>query len=76
MRIQQLIDLRPLAPFGNSDGDLRMLRWTAAGPRPRLMLLIHHTDTERRAKGLGDMSPDLRCRAALEHGPQAMDVSG
>ena len=33
--------------FGNSDGDLQMLRWTAAGAGPRFCLYIHHTDAER-----------------------------
>ena len=33
--------------FGNSDGDLQMLQWTAAGAGPRFALLVHHTDAER-----------------------------
>jgi 2C-methyl-D-erythritol 2,4-cyclodiphosphate synthase len=33
--------------FGNSDGDLQMLQWTAAGSGARFMGLIHHTDAER-----------------------------
>jgi hypothetical protein len=36
-----------LASFGNSDGDLAMLQWTAAGKGPRLATLVHHTDAER-----------------------------
>jgi len=35
------------AAFGNSDGDLQMLQWTAAGEGRRFMLLVHHTDAER-----------------------------
>ncbi|HET7536807.1 MAG TPA: HAD family hydrolase, partial [Candidatus Didemnitutus sp.] len=38
---------RPVAAFGNSDGDLQMLQWTAAGPGARFCLLVHHTDAER-----------------------------
>ena len=38
---------RPIAAFGNSDGDLQMLQWTAAGPGARLCLYVHHTDAER-----------------------------
>lgn len=38
---------RPIAAFGNSDGDLQMLQWTAAGDGKRFMLLIHHTDAQR-----------------------------
>ena len=45
--IHKFIGRRPVAAFGNSDGDLQMLQWTAAGNGPRFMLLIHHTDAER-----------------------------
>jgi phosphoserine phosphatase len=45
--IEKFIGRRPIAAFGNSDGDLPMLQWTAAGTGPRLMLLVHHTDGER-----------------------------
>jgi hypothetical protein len=45
--IHKFIGRRPMAAFGNSDGDLQMLQWTAAGPGTRLMVLIHHTDAER-----------------------------
>lgn len=38
---------RPIAAFGNSDGDLQMLQWTAAGTGPRFCLFVHHTDAER-----------------------------
>jgi hypothetical protein len=36
-----------IAAFGNSDGDLQMLQWTAAGSGPRFCLYVHHTDAER-----------------------------
>jgi hypothetical protein len=45
--INQHIGRRPIAAFGNSDGDLQMLQWTAAGDGPSLMVYIHHTDSER-----------------------------
>ncbi len=45
--INQHIGRRPIAAFGNSDGDLQMLQWTAAGRSARLMLLVHHTDAKR-----------------------------
>ena len=45
--IQKFIGRRPMAAFGNSDGDLQMLQWTAAGSGKRLMLIVHHTDAER-----------------------------
>ena len=38
---------RPIAAFGNSDGDLQMLQWTTAGQGPRFALYVHHTDAER-----------------------------
>ena len=45
--ISRHIGRRPIAAFGNSDGDLQMLRWTTAGKGPRLALIVHHTDAER-----------------------------
>jgi hypothetical protein len=45
--IQQHIGRRPIAAFGNSDGDQQMLEWTAAGTGARFALLVHHTDAKR-----------------------------
>jgi hypothetical protein len=45
--IQKYIGRRPIAAFGNSDGDHQMLQWTAVGEGPRFMLLVRHTDAER-----------------------------
>jgi phosphoserine phosphatase len=45
--IQQFIGRRPIAAFGNSDGDLQMLQWTAAGAGPRFCLYVHHDDADR-----------------------------
>ena len=45
--IHNFIGRRPIAAFGNSDGDLQMLQWTAAGKGKRFMLLVHHTDPDR-----------------------------
>jgi 2C-methyl-D-erythritol 2,4-cyclodiphosphate synthase len=39
--------MRPVAAFGNSDGDLQMLQWATAGKGARFGLLVHHTDAER-----------------------------
>ena len=41
------IGRRPIAAFGNSDGDLQMLQWTMAGSGVRFALIVHHTDAER-----------------------------
>jgi len=45
--IHQFIGRRPIAAFGNSDGDLEMLQWVTAGSGARLGVIIHHTDNER-----------------------------
>ena len=41
------IGRRPIAAFGNSDGDLQMIQWTTAGPGARFGLIVRHTDAER-----------------------------
>jgi phosphoserine phosphatase len=45
--IHQHIGRRPIAAFGNSDGDLPMLQWTDAGNGSHFCLYVHHTDAER-----------------------------
>jgi hypothetical protein len=45
--IDRHIGRRPIAAFGNSDGDFEMLEWTTSGPGARLGVLIHHDDAER-----------------------------
>ncbi|MDX0985374.1 HAD family hydrolase [Sinorhizobium medicae] len=46
--INEQIGRRPIAAFGNSDGDLQMLQWTTmTGGSVRFGMLIHHTDAER-----------------------------
>ena len=45
--INQHIGRRPIAAFGNSDGDLQMLQWTASNSHKSFMLYLHHTDAER-----------------------------
>lgn len=62
--IQTFIGRKPIAAFGNSDGDLQMLQWTAAGPGPRFCLYVHHTDAARewaydRASGIGRLDKGL-----------------
>ncbi len=41
------IGRRPIAAFGNSDGDFAMLEWVAGGDGARLALIVHHDDAER-----------------------------
>ena len=45
--IYQYIGRRPIASFGNSDGDLQMMQWTTGGSGLRFALFVHHTDAER-----------------------------
>ncbi|MGH8513337.1 MAG: HAD family hydrolase [Gammaproteobacteria bacterium] len=45
--IQHHIGRRPIAAFGNSDGDLQMLQWTCIADGPRFCLYVHHTDAAR-----------------------------
>jgi phosphoglycolate phosphatase-like HAD superfamily hydrolase len=41
------IGRRPIAAFGNSNGDRQMLEWTQAGDGARLVMLVYHDDAER-----------------------------
>lgn len=41
------IGRRPILAFGNSDGDLAMMRYVVSGPGARLALLLHHDDAAR-----------------------------
>jgi phosphoserine phosphatase len=45
--IHKFIGKRPIAVFGNSDGDFEMLEWGTAGDGPRLGLIVHHDDGVR-----------------------------
>jgi phosphoserine phosphatase len=45
--INTFIGRRPIAAFGNSDGDVQMLEWTAAGDGRSLEMLVYHDDAER-----------------------------
>jgi phosphoserine phosphatase len=45
--INSHIGRRPVAAFGNSDGDQQMLEWAQADGGARLMMLVHHDDAER-----------------------------
>jgi hypothetical protein len=45
--INEAIGRRPIAAFGNSDGDLQMLQWATMSGSVRLGVIVHHTDAER-----------------------------
>jgi hypothetical protein len=75
--IHQHIGRRPIAALGNSDGDLQMLQWTAAGEGRRFSLLVHHTDAERewaydRESKIGHL--DAAWNEALERGWVVVDM--
>ncbi len=62
--IQKHVGRRPIAAFGNSDGDLEMLQWTCAGAGARFCLFVRHTDAER--EWAYDVSPLGRLEKGLE----------
>jgi phosphoserine phosphatase len=69
--IQRFIGKKPIAAFGNSDGDIQMLEWTGSNTRPNLELLVHHTDAEReyaydRQSSMGKLDKGLT-EAAEKH---------
>jgi hypothetical protein len=69
--IQLHIGRRPIAAFGNSDGDFEMLEWTASAPGTGFGLIVHHDDATReyaydRDSQIGRL--DRALAAAPEHG--------
>ena len=76
--INEHIGRRPIAAFGNSDGDLEMLQWTTlAGDRRRFGLIVHHTDAERewaydRKSSIGHL--DKALDAAKQDGWTVVDM--
>jgi hypothetical protein len=62
--IHMHIGRRPIAGFGNSDGDLQMLQWSTAGPEPGFALLVNHTDSVReyayKVSALGTLDQALK----------------
>ncbi len=75
--IETHIGRRPVMAFGNSDGDLAMLRWTAAGEGKRLMAFVHHTDSLRewaydRNSHIGKLDKGLD--EAIKHGWLIVDM--
>ena len=60
------IGRRPIAAFGNSDGDLQMLQWTTMSGGVRLGAIVHHTDADReyacdRDTSFGRLESPRRC---------------
>jgi len=62
--IHRFIGTRPIAAFGNSDGDFEMLEFATAGSGARLGMLVHHDDAQRefaydRDSRVGRLARDL-----------------
>lgn len=68
--IETNIGRRPFAAFGNSDGDLQMLQWTAAGTGARFCLFVRHTDAER------EWNYDVSALGRLEKGLEETAAKG
>jgi hypothetical protein len=58
--IQSRIGRRPIAAFGNSDGDLQMLQWATDGGGARFALFVHHDDAAREFGKQGDRPRETR----------------
>ena len=66
--INMSIGRRPIAAFGNSDGDFAMLEWTTGGPGARFALIVHHDDAVR--ESAYDRAPGLaKLARGLDEGP-------
>ncbi|MEM8680458.1 MAG: META domain-containing protein [Planctomycetota bacterium] len=69
--IQQFIGRRPIACFGNSDGDQAMLEYTTIdNPRPSLGMIVHHTDGDREYAYDAQPESTGKLVTALEAAPQ------
>ncbi len=67
--IYKFIGRRPIAAFGNSDGDFQMLEWTTSGAGRRFGLIVHHDDAEREVAYDRD-SPFGKLAKGLDEGPK------
>ena len=77
--IHRHVGQRPIVAAGNTDGDLAMLQWTAAGPGRTLQLVVHHTDGDReyaydRDPILGSGTDQIRA-AATDHKWTVIDMA-
>lgn len=69
--IHQFIGRRPIAAFGNSDGDKAMLEYTTINnPGPSFGLLVHHTDSDREYAYDANPKSSGKLVAALDEAPQ------
>ncbi|APT60094.1 haloacid dehalogenase [Roseomonas gilardii] len=68
--INKFIGRRPIAAFGNSDGDLQMLQYVTAESGRRFGLIVHHDDAVREV-AYDRKSPFGRLDKALDLAPKA-----
>jgi hypothetical protein len=68
--IQQHVGRRPIAAFGNSDGDFEMLEWVTGGSGLRFGLLVHHDDDDVREFAYDRNWPVGRLARALDEAPK------
>ncbi|RPI88036.1 MAG: acid phosphatase, partial [Planctomycetaceae bacterium] len=69
--IHQFIGRRPIACFGNSDGDHAMLQYTTINnPRRSLGLIVHHTDANREYAYDANPKSSGKLVEALKEAPQ------
>ena len=68
--IHEFIGRRPIAAFGNSDGDKEMLEYTTIdNPRPGFGLIVHHTDAKREYAYDAHPQSSGKLVAALQEAP-------
>jgi phosphoglycolate phosphatase-like HAD superfamily hydrolase len=67
--ISRQIGQRPIAAFGNSDGDFQMLQYATEGAGRRLGMIVHHDDAEREYAYDRD-SPIGHLARALDEAPR------
>ena len=77
--INKFVGRRPIAAFGNSDGDFQMLEWVTAGKGPHFGLIVHHDDAVRefaydRALALGKL--DRALNEAPKRGWTVVSIKG
>ncbi len=68
--MHRFIGRRPVAAFGNSDGDQAMLEWTTIGRSPSFGLLVHHTDADREWAYDAEPTSTGKLVTALEAAPR------
>ncbi len=70
LAIESQIDRHPIAAFGNSAGDIKMLRWASSTPGA-LCMMVQHTDAEREYQYSAGTKVLV---AATEYGWQLIDM--